>query len=68
MGRVEKIDEFTYRFVAYVYDSNEMLPWIRSFTCRILEVHFSNRTAENKLKSDLEAMYRLYGIGEEAEG
>ena len=68
VGRVERIDQFTYRFVAYVYDSNEMLPWIRSFTCRIVEVHFSNRTAENKLKSDLEAMYRLYGIGEEEEG
>jgi len=41
-----------------------MIPWIRTFICRITELHFSNRTLENLFKRDLEAMYALYGIGE----
>ena len=65
IGTVEKLDEHTYRFSADVYDASEMIPWIRTFICRITEMHFSNRTLENRFKADLEAMYKMYGIGEE---
>ena len=65
MGKVEKLDEHTYRFTADVYDTSEMVPWIRTFICRIDKMNFSNCAVENKFKSDLEAMYRMYGIGEE---
>lgn len=61
---VEQIDANTYRFTADVYDSSEMVPWIRTFICRITELHFSNRTLENQFKSDIEEMYRMYGIEE----
>ena len=64
VGRVEKIDEHTYRFSADVYDTSEMIPWIRTFICRITQLNFSNRTLENRLKSDIEKMYRMYGIEE----
>ena len=64
IGSVEKIDEHTYRFSADVYDTSEMIPWIRTFICRITELHFSNRTLENQFKSDIEKMYRMYGIEE----
>ncbi len=66
VGMVEKIDEHTYRFVADVYDTSEMVPWIRTFICRVVQMNFSNRTIENQFKRDLESMYRIYGIGEEA--
>ncbi len=66
IGTVEKLDEQTYRFVADVYDTSEMIPWIRTFICRIVQMNFSNRTIENQFKRDLESMYRMYGIGEEA--
>lgn len=66
IGVVEKIDDHTYRFSADVYDISEMVPWIRTFICRITEMHFSSRTLENQFKADLEAMYKMYGIGEEA--
>lgn len=62
-GRVEKLDAHSYRFSADVFDTNEMLPWIRSFLSRITSMRFSNRTAENTFKADLQAMYDLYGIG-----
>ena len=66
IGTVEKLDEHTYRFSADVYDTSEMIPWIRTFICRIVKMNFSNRTVENQFKKDLEAMYRMYGIRQEA--
>ena len=66
IGTVEKLDEHTYRFSADVYDTSEMIPWIRTFICRIDKMNFSNRTTENQFKKDLEAMYRMYGIRQEA--
>ena len=65
-GVVEKLDEFTYRFTADVYDSSEMIPWVRTFICRIVEMEFSNKIQELRFKEDLDAMYRMYGVGKEA--
>lgn len=62
VGRVEKVDDLTYRFVADVYDTMEMIPWIRTFICRIVRMNFSNRTAENKFKEDIQRMYSAYGL------
>ena len=64
-GTVEKLDDSTYRFTADVYETSELIPWIRTFICRIVQMNFSNRTEENRFKNDLEAMYAMYGIGEE---
>ena len=63
-GSVEKIDENTYRFSADVYDTNEMIPWIRTFICRITELNFSNKVLEERFKKDIEQMYKIYGIKE----
>ena len=65
VGTVEKLDENTYRFSADVYDSSEMVPWIRTFICRIVKMKFSNRSVENQFKKDLEAMYWMYNVKEE---
>ena len=65
VGRIQQLNDRTYRFEADVYDTGELLPWIRTFICRIEQMNFSNRTQENRFKEDLEAMYRLYGIGKE---
>ena len=64
VGKVEKLDDNTYRFTADVYDVSEMIPWIRTFICRIIDMNFTSRTLETQFKSDLDAMYRMYGIGE----
>lgn len=61
-GQVEKIDETHYRYTADVFDTTEMLPWIRTFISRITKMNFSNRTAENKFKADVQKMYEMYGI------
>jgi len=67
IGEIEKIDEAHYKFSARVFDSSELIPWIRSFICRITSFKCSNRAIENCFKLDIEKTCRLYGIGGGAE-
>ena len=60
-GRIEIVDEHTYRFVTDVYDASEMLPWIRSFIGRIVSLQCSNAYVMRTFQSDLKEMQRLYG-------
>ena len=62
-GTVEHIDDNTSRFSVDVFDSSEVIPWIRTFICRIVDIQFSNKELENQFKKDIEDMNRLYGIG-----
>lgn len=62
-GTVERLSEDVCRFSADVYDTYEMIPWIRTFLCRITSLHFSNRSAENQFRRDLSEMYELYDVG-----
>ncbi len=62
IGCVEHIDDHTSRFVADVYDASELIPWIRTFICRITHISISNRTLEEQFKKDLNAMYQMYGL------
>lgn len=59
-GTIQRIDRNTCRFIADVYDTSEMIPWIRTFICRITSLNFSNRTIENQFKKDILDMYALY--------
>lgn len=61
-GHVEKIDDHTSRFYAEVYDASELIPWIRTFLCRITEIYFSNAVLEAQFRCDIENMYRLYEV------
>ena len=66
IGNVECIDKNSYRFTAEVYDTSELIPWIRTFICRITNLDFSNKVLENRFREDIAQMYRIDGI-EEAE-
>ena len=59
-GYVERVNENTSRFYAEVYDVKEMIPWIRTFICRIQSISISNKEVEEEFKQDLEEMYRYY--------
>lgn len=61
-GHVEHIDHNTSRFTADVYDAGEMIPWIRTFICRITYISFSNKELEKQFKNDIQEMYKLYGM------
>ena len=66
-GTVEYPDANTCRFSAEVYDTAELIPWMRTFLCRMTEYSFSNPALQKRFTEDIHAMYRLYGI-EEVDG
>lgn len=59
-GTVERIDEKTCRFTADVYDASEMLPWLRTFIGRIVELKCSDQRVVDTFYADLKAMTRMY--------
>ena len=59
-GRVERLDAHTCRFSADVYDAMEMLPWLRTFTGRIVKLQCSNPSVTERFYEDLERMRTLY--------
>ena len=67
-GTVERISEDTARFSADVYDASEMIPWIRTFICRLTELHFSDPQLQEHFLHDLQEMAEMYGVegGEDA--
>ncbi len=60
-GAVEQIDDETWKFTADVYDASEMMPWLRTFTGRIVKLECSNENVTRLFREDLEKMRRLYG-------
>lgn len=60
-GKVEKLRRYTYRFTADVYDAQEMLPWIRTFTGRIISFTCSNPEVTARFEGDLAALQAMYG-------
>ena len=60
IGTVEKIDDHHYRFSAEVCDSWELVPWIRTFICRICEINFLNPIHQKRFMADFKKMYELY--------
>jgi len=67
-GEVEKIDENHYRFSCDVYDAGEMVPWLRTFICRITTFSCSDRKMERQFLDDINDMFKLYGIGKGGAG
>ncbi len=63
-GTVTDLGNGRCRFEADVFDSNELLPWIRTFICRITDISFSNKNVEARFLSDLKKMYAMYGLEE----
>lgn len=61
-GSVEQIDKNTSKFEADVFDANELVPWIRTFICRITDISFSNQKLEEQFRNDIKEMYALYGL------
>lgn len=61
-GKVERLDKNTSRFSADVFDSSELVPWIRTFICRITDLEFSNKQLEEQFREDIRQMYEIYGL------
>ena len=61
-GVVERIDDNTSRFSADVFDASELIPWMRTFICRITDISISDKKLEKQFEDDIEEMYALYGL------
>lgn len=61
-GTVIHLNQNSSKFIADVFDTSELIPWIRTFICRITDVCFSNKELEKQFQNDLKDMYTLYGL------
>ena len=59
-GQVMQVSEDTWRYSADVYDTLEMLPWIRTFTGRIARLVSDDGELEERFYEDLGRMRRMY--------
>jgi len=59
-GKVKKLNDTLWRFTADIYDSQEMMPWLRTFIGRIVSLTCSNKVVEERFHSDITAMAALY--------
>lgn len=60
-GSVVQIAPETYRFSADVYDTYEMMPWIRTFIGRIESLKCTNQKVVDTFYYDTKKMYEMYG-------
>lgn len=65
-GTVEILETGVCRFTADVYDASELMPWLRTFIGRIVDLKCSNHFVTDTFSEDLRRMSALYGGGGDA--
>lgn len=61
-GRIEELGDNEYRYSIDVYDPGEMIPWLRTFTGRVVSLKCNDKETEELFYRDMESMYEMYGI------
>lgn len=59
-GVLSRVAPDTFTYETEVFDANEMLPWIRSFTGRIIKVESDCEKLERLFKRDFYETYKMY--------
>lgn len=59
-GLVEHIGKNTYSYSIEIYDTNEMMSWVKTFIGRILRLEGSNTTVIQKFYTDIYRMEQMY--------
>lgn len=59
-GEVLRVEENCFLYSKKVFDCNEMLPWVKTFTGRILSLECSDKFVMAKFYRDMDDMYRIY--------
>jgi len=62
-GKTIRIDTNVFLFTTEIYDTNEIVPWIKTFTGRIISIEGSNQYVTSKIYSDMQRMYEMYFEG-----
>lgn len=55
------VDETTYKFEISIYDTTEMIPWLRTFIGRILSLQCDNKAVVRTFYDDLNSLNSIYG-------
>lgn len=61
-GSVIKIDEETYKYVVDTRDAYELMPWIRTFICRIVKLESTNEVLVTNFYDDLDKLIKMYEV------
>lgn len=59
-GELIHLEENTYLYTKEVFDSNDMSPWIKSFTGRILQLEGTNQIVIDRFYKDIKRMKEMY--------
>lgn len=62
-GSVERVSPGIYQYAALVNDTSELLPWIRTFTGRIVSLEGTNVAVIQRFQDDLCRMREQYACG-----
>ncbi len=66
-GELLHADKNIYLYSVEVFDANEVMPWIKTFTGRIISFESTNREVTARFYRDMEIMYQMYQTGGEVE-
>lgn len=61
-GCITHTGKNTYTYEKEVFDGNEMLPWLRTFTGRILSLESSNPCLKERFYNDIQQMADMYSL------
>ena len=69
-GKVEELGKNSglWKFSADVYDTREMIVWIRSFIGSLVRITCENEDVKNRLQNDFESLFNIYGIPKDGDG
>jgi len=59
-GQITQEGKNRFRYTARFFDTNEIAPWIKTFTGRVLELSGTNDTVISRIKNDWQRMYLMY--------
>ena len=60
-GEIHHVDKDTFQYTNELFDTNEMLAWVKSFTGRILSLEGTSRETVDKFYQDMARMAAMYG-------
>lgn len=60
-GTLARIDENVFLYSVDVFDPQEVIPWLRTFTGRILKIDSTDRRTAERFTNDIKTMQKMYG-------
>ena len=64
-GQLNRMEANIYEYSKELYDTNEIMQWVKSFTGRIISVDCKDKKVVNSFNNDMQRMYDMYIGGEE---